>query len=266
MKIYQQWPGKDRFCCGLRTGPAGDTGANLYLHLSLLVPLVIYLAFCLEKLWVQASPILPLCNILLYLLTLGFVLLTSFTDPGILPNRETLLLLRGLGKIEPEIAQFLLDGDGKAGLCPSCRVFRPPRSTHCRDCDHCVLVMDHHCPFVNACVAKRNYQFFFLFLACLVLYVGSVIAGIVVFLIVLSNGFSPATRTGLLIALGVVLGLVALVLAIFLLVHCCLAFKGRTTRETLKGLETQGEEGFNWFHKDPVLVDFYAEVPARDSL
>lgn len=43
-----------------------------------------------------------------------------------------------------------------------CNKFKPERCHHCSTCGRCVLVMDHHCPWLNNCVGFRNRKVFML--------------------------------------------------------------------------------------------------------
>lgn len=48
-------------------------------------------------------------------------------------------------------------------LCHSCHISRPHRSKHCRVLNRCVLMFDHHCPFVGTTIGMYNYKYFYLF-------------------------------------------------------------------------------------------------------
>jgi palmitoyltransferase ZDHHC13/17 len=52
-------------------------------------------------------------------------------------------------------------------LCHTCHVAKPLRSKHCRVTRTCVLMFDHHCPFVGATIGIYNYPYFFIFLGTL---------------------------------------------------------------------------------------------------
>uniref|UniRef100_A0AC35U3G6 A2M_N_2 domain-containing protein n=1 Tax=Rhabditophanes sp. KR3021 TaxID=114890 RepID=A0AC35U3G6_9BILA len=69
-------------------------------------------------------------------------------------------------------------------VCMRCRSFRPPRAHHCRVCQRCVSLYDHHCPWVNNCIGEFNQKYFLQFL----LFIG-LSAIYAIFVVILSWSF-----------------------------------------------------------------------------
>jgi len=47
-------------------------------------------------------------------------------------------------------------------MCETCKVHRPPRSTHCKRLGKCVLRFDHYCPYTSNAIGFYNHKFFIL--------------------------------------------------------------------------------------------------------
>ena len=126
--------------------------------------------------------------------------------------------------------------------CPTCEIYRPPRSHHCKYCNNCVLLFDHHWPYINACIGKRNYRYFISMVLNLV-FLGIVdVIGLWFFLFYdtdnedhSSRSFIPDDSTILIIVIAI--AVFALIMTCLLCVlwffHVSLCFTGETTTERL---------------------------------
>uniref|UniRef100_A0A3Q3ST50 Palmitoyltransferase n=1 Tax=Mastacembelus armatus TaxID=205130 RepID=A0A3Q3ST50_9TELE len=177
VRKWEKLPGKNTFCCDGRVMMARQKGV-FYLTLFLIIGTCsLFFAFECPYLAVHLSPAIPVFAILLFFFVMAMLLRTSFSDPGVLPRalpEEATFIEMEIeaanGNVPagqrppPRIRNVQINNQiVKLKYCYTCKIFRPPRASHCSICDNCVDRFDHHCPWVGNCVGKRNYRYFYLF-------------------------------------------------------------------------------------------------------
>ncbi|KAJ8266507.1 hypothetical protein GJAV_G00131240 [Gymnothorax javanicus] len=179
-KVRRKWenlPGKNTFCCDGRVMMARQKGV-FYLTLFLILGTCgLFFAYECPYLAVNLSPAIPAVGAVLFLFVVAMLFRTSFSDPGVLPRalpEEATFIEMEIeaanGNVPagqrppPRIKNVQINNQiVKLKYCYTCKIFRPPRASHCSICDNCVERFDHHCPWVGNCVGKRNYRYFYLF-------------------------------------------------------------------------------------------------------
>lgn len=163
------------------------------------LPAALFFAFSAHWLWHHVSPALPLIFAYIFYLTTSSFLHAAFSDPGILPRNlhphppnpdedrdpltvgppttEWIMVKTFPSSKTPRgpAAQSAPEETQRPGsttamevptkYCKSCNIWRPPRAHHCRICDACIETQDHHCVWLNNCVGRRNYRYFFAYVA-----------------------------------------------------------------------------------------------------
>ncbi|XP_051926134.1 palmitoyltransferase ZDHHC18-B-like isoform X2 [Hippocampus zosterae] len=180
-KPRRRWevlPGKNRFFCDGRLITASQSGM-LPLTLGLiLVTSGLFFIFDCPFLVKHLTSYIPAVGGVLFVFVLVTLLQTTFSDPGILPRATTDEAIDIEKQIDntgsasyrppPRTKEVLINQQVvKLKYCFTCKMFRPPRTSHCGLCDNCVERFDHHCPWVGNCVGKRNYRFFYAFIVSL---------------------------------------------------------------------------------------------------
>ncbi|KAH7873560.1 DHHC palmitoyltransferase-domain-containing protein [Lentinula edodes] len=206
-KIIRKWqlhPSRNKFFLNGRMLTGGDSPWAFIASFSVLCAIAgIWFGTTCRWWWLQegaGGKVLVCVAGYLTLIVITSMLKTAFTDPGILP--------RNLDPDPPYPSTSPSDGGVRAPMprdlkvradivrvkyCPTCKIYRPPRSSHCKMCDNCVDGCDHHCQWVNNCIGRRNYTTFFVLLLTATLTLFLVIATSVAHLYFLTKRGIPGT-------------------------------------------------------------------------
>ncbi|XP_015438454.1 PREDICTED: palmitoyltransferase ZDHHC18 [Dufourea novaeangliae] len=250
---WELFPGRNRFCCDGRVMMGPQIGI-FYVTVCLIAGTSgLFFIFDCPFLTVHITPAIPVIGGLLFIFVMSALFRTSFSDPGVIPRatpdeaayieKQIEVPNNGNSKMyrpPPRTKEVLVKGQPvKLKYCFTCKIFRPPRASHCSLCDNCVERFDHHCPWVGNCVGRRNYRYFYAFIVSLVFLCVFILACAVTHLIMLTRDGRPFLEAVRISPGSVVVGVICffsvwsiLGLAGF---HTHLTTSNQTTNEDIKG-------------------------------
>ncbi|XP_030200822.1 palmitoyltransferase ZDHHC14 [Gadus morhua] len=275
---WQVFQGRNKFYCNGRIMMARQSGVFYLTLVLILMTSGLFFTFDCPFLASNLSPAVPAVGGLLFFFVMGMLLRASFSDPGVLPRAtpdEAADLERQIDtscpsgpgyRTPPRTREVQINGQTvKLKYCFTCKIFRPPRTSHCSLCDNCVERFDHHCPWVGNCVGRRNYRYFYLFivsLSCLTLFI---------FSFVVTHVILRSNRTGFLSALkdspASVLEVVVCFFSVWSIVglsgfHTYLISSNQTTNEDIKGAWStkRGKDNYNPYSYGSILTNCCAAL------
>ena len=254
-KVYQIWPGNDKFFWDGRIIVGPNYKAFLNTIVLVLVPSVVFTSAVAPDLsreyswaWQAVSTVWPIYVV-------ACLVRTGTMDPGILPrlprppprdrNDPPRERVRDVPH-EPTKKLVTVKWNDTTNF------FQPPRAHHCSINNDCVEKFDHHCPWVGTTIGRRNYRHFLLFVFGTTLWCGFVVGSCVLSILVeideRNDEVDPATGksvntqavAGALRASGAALfcGIIALFGFMFVFAlsafHCVLIWQNQTTYENFR--------------------------------
>ena len=154
---FSQKIGNNKIICGNRFLVGKKYYHIIFSLLLLSLPTGIYLS-ALIKINTASTIFFIIIILILYIFIFVFLLIGGCSDPGILErNNDYAFYDNRKSVIKVNIQGHMTN----LNYCYTCFHFRPPRTSHCAECDNCVQNFDHHCLWMGTCVGKRNYKFFY---------------------------------------------------------------------------------------------------------
>ncbi|XP_064629563.1 palmitoyltransferase ZDHHC9-like isoform X3 [Lineus longissimus] len=274
VRKWQVFPGRNKFCCNGRVMMARQTGIFYLTCVLIIVTSGLFFAFDCPYLATELSPVIPVIACLIFIFVMSTLFRTSFSDPGVIPRAtpdEAADLERqieipaagspGTYRPPPRTKEVVIRGQVvKLKYCFTCKIFRPPRASHCSICDNCVERFDHHCPWVGNCVGKRNYRYFYMFILSLSVLCIYIFACVITHLILSAQekNFlhamrdSPASILEAIVCFFSIWSIIGL--AGF---HTYLTTSNQTTNEDIKGTFSakRGQDNANPYTKGTVMLN-----------
>ena len=160
-KDHLQRIGNNKFLCNNKFLVGNKFYHLIYSLIFLTLPTSVFISSMIKI--NTASSITLIIIVLIIFIPIIYGLLKGGTrDPGIIErNNEYASYNNKKSTIKINIKGHMVN----LNYCYTCFHFRPPRTSHCAECDNCVEKFDHHCLWMGTCVGKRNYKYFYLVLS-----------------------------------------------------------------------------------------------------
>ncbi|KMV65671.1 hypothetical protein M970_081460 [Encephalitozoon cuniculi EcunIII-L] len=165
------------------SGKAQDPSTDLFrVRLVMLLHVKMYIGILLYCLLLTESLRGIVLLILLVVVNSLSFMRACLTDPGRVNRKahhkylpDVVTFGRGIStqictnKSGDWIRAIRIDGtEYEEKYCLECNLFRIAGMSHCRECDRCVLDMDHHCVWFGNCIGRNNIRHFHIYLYTLV--------------------------------------------------------------------------------------------------
>ena len=248
-KIY----GKNKFWCKSLCVSGYKFYHMIYAYLLISLPYITMTVVLIKTKNIISITFPIVFTSILYIIEICSGILGGCTDPGILPRQGEDFYYN---TNRPILKQVINGHVVTLTFCYSCSLFRPPRTSHCSNCDNCVERFDHHCIWLGTCIGKRNYKYFYSLVFSLNISFTFQIIYSMYYIIFQIKKFKNKEDYSLLLLCGLsgvafvdLLFLSLLVGKLFYL-HTYLVFKSMTFYEHVK----------NKFEKIPFLNPFYKRI------
>jgi len=186
---FKTWRGKNLnyFSNSILGGPSGMKPFLMTAGF-MIIPYVVFLVNTGKYITDELSVTVPIVDGIILFFIILYMAIATFIDAGIIPRN----IIPGF-YMDPRSARRSITHLGlvkKISKCETCYIIKPYRSSHCPDCDNCVMRFDHHCPWIGNCVGQRNYKYFFIFLSLMNIHCLYIIAFSVYFIVKKGNELS----------------------------------------------------------------------------